>query len=63
MAGSAQVGSPAGGLWTHDSDAGEEATEVMPISAEPDVSAAGRAVPTAAGNPGDADSADVVPRP
>jgi cobyrinic acid a,c-diamide synthase len=42
----------------------DEVTETVPISAEPDgTAAAGRAVPTAAGTDDDVDTADVVPHP
>ena len=63
--GSAQAGGAAGQVRVNDEDAsdGDEATDAMPISADPEDAAAGRSVATAAGTNDDADTADVVPHP
>jgi cobyrinic acid a,c-diamide synthase len=47
----------------YESGDDEEVTEVVPISAAPDAVAVRRFPPTAAGSDGDADPADVAPRP
>jgi cobyrinic acid a,c-diamide synthase len=47
----------------YESGDDEEVTEVVPISAAPDDVAVRRFPPTAAGSDGDADPADVAPRP